>query len=211
MIERKILIGMLTNTAYLQQVSKIWNPRLVESTTARLLMGWAMEYFAEYGQACGAHIEDIFYTKLATGLDATVAADIEENILPELSEEYESGGAINVEFLVKETIKSFNTVKFKALSNEIDATLSNKNVAAGDRVEAVEKLRANATPVRIIKDDSLDASSPEMEEAVRRAFSDQSTPLFKFPGALGEFWGSQFVAGGFIALLAPETKEVKER
>ena len=206
MIERKILIGMLTNTAYLQQVSKIWNPRLVESTTARMLMGWAMEYFAEYKQACGAHIEDIFYVKLAAGLDLSMASDIEENILPELSDEYESGGAINVDFLIKETIKSFNTVKFKSLGNEIEATLSNKNVAAGDRVEAIEKLRANTTPVRIIKDASLDASRPEMQEAVRRAFSDQATPLFKFPGSLGEFWGSQFVAGGFIALLAPEKR-----
>lgn len=207
MIERKILIGMLTSTAYLQKVRKVWNPKYVTSTTARLLCGWAIDYFDTYGEACGAHIEDIFYSKLlAGGIESTVAQEIEEDILPELSEEWTSSEGINVDFLLNETIKSFNVAKFKALSENIDATLSNKNVTNSDRIAAVEKLREEATPVRVIKDDALDSKSQELGEAVRNAFTLQNQPLLKFPSALGEFWGSQFVAGGFIALLAPEKR-----
>ena len=62
-IERKISIGFITSTEYLQQVRDLWDPRWMESDTARLLTSWCVEYFDQYNKAPGKDIEGIYTEK----------------------------------------------------------------------------------------------------------------------------------------------------
>ena len=46
MIERKILIGLITNTDYCNKIKSIWDIQLFESSTAKQMANWCWEYFA---------------------------------------------------------------------------------------------------------------------------------------------------------------------
>ena len=48
MIERKIIIGLIVSTEYLKRIRPIWDVMLLESSTAKLLANWAIEYYASY-------------------------------------------------------------------------------------------------------------------------------------------------------------------
>src|SRR4030042_4183377 len=89
MIERKIIIGLITSTEYLKLIQKIWNIELLESPTAKRLAIWCWEYFDKYQKAPKKDIEMIFFSKLKSGkLPKDIADEIQEDILPGLSQEY---------------------------------------------------------------------------------------------------------------------------
>ena len=100
-MERKIIIGLITSTNYLIEIHSIWNPQLIESSTAKQIAGWCWEYYDKYRKSPGKDIEDIFYKKLKT-LPKDVGEDIENNILPNLSEEY-TRKKFDLKYLVDET------------------------------------------------------------------------------------------------------------
>jgi len=141
MIERKIIIGLATSDAYCNKIKNIWDVSLFESQPARLLATWAWEFFLKYNKAPGREIETIYFTKLKEKkVDAKLADEIEKDILPELSEEYNNEGFL-LEPLLDETEKYFT---------ERHLTIFNQNVNAltkqGKREEA-EKLIRNFRPI----------------------------------------------------------------
>lgn len=139
--ERKIIIGLITSTDYLRQIRPIWDPKLLESSTAKRIAGWIWPYFDKYDKAPGRDIEDIFYAKVkANKLPKDLAEEIEEDILPSLSKEYENDN-LNLKFLVEET-KSYFTVRSLALLTEdIQTLIKNGELEkAEDRVHTFKAL-----------------------------------------------------------------------
>ena len=86
-IERRIIQGLIVSTDYLREISKMWNIKFLQSSSAKLLAKWALDYYQVYDKACGKDIEGIYNTYLPK-LDKEKAEDIAE-ILKGLSEEYE--------------------------------------------------------------------------------------------------------------------------
>jgi len=141
MIERKILIGLITSTEFCQKIKDIWDLQLIESTTAKRLASWIWEYYAKYGKAPGKEIETIYYSKIKGGkLAADVAEEIEQEILPGLSKEYENN-SFNLEYLLSETEKYFNERHLTIHKENIESLL-----AAG-QVEEAEKMAKEFKPL----------------------------------------------------------------
>lgn len=144
MIERKIIIGLITSTEYASRLKNAWNIKFIQSDMAKKLSMWTWEYFDRYGKAPGTDIEAIYYSKLKTERNLTpeVAEEIEHDILPNLSEEYEGEG-INVDYLYEETLKYFNE---QNLSLHLDA--AQLFIKAGNLSEA-ENTFFNYKPLRV--------------------------------------------------------------
>src|SRR5690606_36453706 len=107
MIERKIIIGVITSTEYIKSIQNIWSIELLESPTARRIAGWCREYYDKYQKAPKKDIEIIFATKLKSGkLSKEISDEINDDILPGLSSEYVKE-VFNVDALVEDTKKHF--------------------------------------------------------------------------------------------------------
>jgi hypothetical protein len=146
MIERKIIIGCITSTEFLKKINSVWNSKYIESNTARQLAAWCWTYFKEYDRAPGRDIETIFFEQLRQGgIPHELAEDIEQNILPGLSQEYENE-EFNIEYLIKITNQYFKERKLLLQAENI------KSLVDSGEVDEAEKVITNYTPVNIIPD-----------------------------------------------------------
>ncbi len=199
-IERKILIGAIVSTDFLKRIRDIWDVRFFKSGVAKRLAHWTWEYFEKYDKAPKQEIETIFYQKLwEDKLPEEIAKEIEEDILPGLSDEY-SREKINIEYLVDLTIKYFRERKLEIFSESIKYSLINGNI------DEAEKLVYNYKSNIGISDESLDFRDNILLEKVERAFNNTDKVLISFPDPFGFFVNNQLVNGGFVAFLAPEKR-----
>lgn len=205
MIERKIVIGLIISTDYVKQIRGLWNPQLIQSSSALQLAGWALEFFDKYNAAPGKAIETIFYKKVKEGLQKDLAEEIEEELLPGLSEEYENS-EFNVDHLVDETVLYFKEQSLLLFSSSISSTIENGQGNMTERIKVAEQLIHSFTPVSGHVDDSITLGSDESIKRAIKAFVEAGDPVIIFPKALGAFWNEQFVPGAFISLLAPEKR-----
>jgi len=143
-MERKIIIGLITSTNYLKEIHSIWNPQLIESSTAKQIAGWCWEYYDKYRKAPGKDIEDIFYKKLKT-LPKDVGEDIESNILPNLSEEY-TRKKFDLKYLVDETKKYFSERNLLLYTETIQSLINS------DQLTEAQKAVNEFKPLDLISD-----------------------------------------------------------
>lgn len=136
MIERKIIIGLIVSSEFCQKIKEIWNVRLIESGTAKLLSNWIWEYYNKYNKAPGKDIEAIYYTKIKeTKVQRSLAEEIEQDILPGLSDEYENED-FNLEYLLEESTKYLNEQHIKLFTDTIQSLLSD-----GKQEDAEDQIR----------------------------------------------------------------------
>lgn len=203
MIERKIIIGLITQTEYLRQLEHIWNPDYIESNVASTISKWCWEYFIKYRTAPLQDIEVIYIRKLKRkAISKDLAEEIEQDILPSLSEEYERKG-INVSYLIEET-KNYFLERQITIHNETVSALLQKG-----KVEDAQKLLENFKPLDFTKEESneIDLSDEDIIfTKIESAFDTTYQNVIKFPGPLGEFWNEQLVRGGFVSILSPEKR-----
>jgi hypothetical protein len=198
-IERKIITALITQTEYLRQLEAEWNPEFIESATARLISGWCWEYFKKYRTAPVQDIELIYIKKLKEGLGKELAEEIESEILPGLSNEFERG-EINVTYILTQTRQYFKERLLTLHSEALNALLAKHKV--DDALIEVQNFKIPAGEL----DDELDLSSTELLSVIESAFDTTYQNVIKFPGALGDFWNDQLVRGGLVAILASEKK-----
>lgn len=200
MIERQIIIGLITSTEFLQQIREEWNPQYIESVTAKRLATWCWDYFNKYNKAPGRDIEGIFFTALKSGkFPKAIAEEIEQEILPSLSDQYERDD-INVEYLLDQTHKHFKERRLEIFAESIQALLLN-----GELDEA-DKMASEYKPVTGNTKTDLDLGREVVLDRIDQAFDSTSQCLIHYPFQLGEFWNDQLVRGAFVALMASEKR-----
>jgi len=200
-IERKIVIGLITSTELHIRLKGEWDTSLFESSMAKRIASWTSEYFEKYKKAPGKSIEPIFYLKVKKGLSKELAEEIEEDILPNLSKEFEDDPETNnIEYLVDEARLYFNERRLIKHGSDIIALVNSNKI-----LEAEAKA-ASYSPVKKENHSWIDLSDPSIYDKIDKAFTTNTDILIKFPRALGEFWNDQFVKGGFVAFLAPEKR-----
>lgn len=144
MIERKIIIGLITSTEYCQHLKDYWNPQLLESDTAKRLATWVWEYFNQYGKAPGREIETIYFSKLKDGkLPKDIAEEIEQDILPDLSTESASE-SFNLDYLLEETSAHFSERHITLCTTTVETLIRN------GKTEEAEKVLAEFRPLTSI-------------------------------------------------------------
>lgn len=196
-IERKICIGIITSTEYLQGIQSIWDLKLIESATARLLCSWAKEHFDQYDRAPDKDIESIYLTKVSN-LQKEQAEWIED-ILESLSDESVTT-PINIPYLIDQTKQYFKQRSLRILADDMQFELDKGNLSIA------EDLINQYTPVLTNEAAFLDPFSPDAREIVKTAFAEREQPLIKFPKAFGAFINRELIRGGFVALMGSEKK-----
>jgi replicative DNA helicase len=195
MIERNIIIGLLTSTDYLQQIRSIWDIKLIGSVSAKRLASWAWEYFDKFNKAPGRDIEGIFFEKTKSSrFPKDQIEDIEE-ILSGLSEEFEKT-SFNLEYLIDQTQKYLRERRLILHKTTIEGLI------AEEKLDEAEQLACEYKPISGGSDTSIDLSNKNILEKIENAFNSTSQSIFKFPGVLGDFINAQLVHGSLIALLA---------
>lgn len=201
MVERQIIIGLITSTEFQQSIKDRWNVRLFESGAATRIASWCKEYFDKYRKAPGRDIEGIFHEKMkaAKRMPEEVVADIED-ILEGLSDEFESQSEFNVGYLVERAVNYFNERHLSIYSEEIKALLSQ-----GKPLEA-EKLASSFKPLAKESASWIDLSDVKVLDRIEKAFNQSNECLIEYPFELGEFWNGQLVREGFVAFMASEKR-----
>lgn len=205
MIERQIIIGLIVSTEYLRKVKNIWNNEYIESSVAKQIATWVFAYYKDHEKAPKKNIEAILLQHIREGLNKDIAEEIEEDILPGLSEEY-SNKDFNVDYLYSETFQYFRKRRLEILEQTIDSLLLNKVGSVEERIKNAEEFVNQFTPLSDELDSSIDLSDRKYLDRIRQAFAEVGKPIISFPGALGEFWNSQFVRGAFISFMASEKR-----
>jgi hypothetical protein len=200
MIERKIIIGMIISTDYLNQIQEEWDSNYIISRTASLIAEWVWEYYEKYNKAPMRDIENIYIRKLRkTKIKKDLAEEIEQEILPGLSEEYENEG-FDLKILLDDTREYFDERQVELHLEMLEALLEKNNVDKA--VELAQKFSVK----RKLDDETLDLSKPESLKEVKKAFDVFSQNVVKFPGALGDFWNDQLCRGRFVSFMGPEKR-----
>jgi len=141
MIERQIIIGLITSTEYCQKIQGVWNTRLLDSAMARRIAGWCWDYFDKYHKAPGSDIETIYYNAIRENqIPKNLAEEIEQDILPGLSKEYGREG-LDITPLLDSTDKYLNAQHLKLFTAMIDA------LSAEGKQEEAEKLVRDFKPL----------------------------------------------------------------
>lgn len=199
MIERKIVIGFIVSTEFIQRIRPIWETRFLESTTAQKLASWCVEYFDEFNEAPGKNIETIYFDRLRAGdIPKDVAEDMED-LMQGLSEEYEE--SFNAKFILKRAQKYFSE---RHLELHLDQIQGLKDSGRPESIAEAARLAASYRGITFEVFEDQDLSDPSVLVKVENAFLAKSEPVLQYPGALGDFWNHHMVRGGFIGILARE-------
>ena len=200
-LERRIIIGLIVSTDYIKQISRIWDAQYLQSSTAKRLATWCMEYYEKYERAPHGDIEGIYIEKLREGnLPKDTAEEIEEDILPNLSEEYEREEQFNTEYLLDQTKAYFRERHLYLHSEEIKALVEQGEL---DEAEArAQEYHTRADSIEV----GLELGSDEALMEVEKAFNQTVQRVVTYPGALGQMWNDQMVRGAFVALMGPEKR-----
>ncbi len=204
-IERRIIIGLITSTEFTQQIRPAWDSQLLESKMARRLAHWCLEYFDKYNRAPGKDIEGIYFQKLEAGLPKDIAEEIEEDILPSLSDEF-TEEKFNLNYLLDQTRTYFKQKHLLRHTERIQNTLEDGELSEVERIIEAEKLAIEYSPPPSEFEQSLDLSNAASLKRIEKAFTQSTQPVVRYPGALGEFWNHQLVRGGFVALLGRDKR-----
>jgi hypothetical protein len=194
-IARRICIGFIVSTEFLQRILPVWKPELLEADLSRIICGWCLDYFQQYAKAPGADIVPI-YNEKKIGLDPDMAEQA-EILLESLTDEYERE-VFNVEYLLDQTKRYLHAQHLNRHLDEVNARRER-----GEVTEAEAEIYSYAPPYA---DDTtyVDPFGASAAPALRAAFSTRKAPLVLYPSALGAFWNEELVRDSFVAFLAAE-------
>lgn len=198
MDERKIIIGLITSTDYIKSIRPFLKLSFFDSSAARVIAGWCLEYFDHYQKAPGKAIQDIFRTKLQQNqVRKDIAEEYEVEILPSLNEEYEQD-PVSWEYLRDRTINYFriqNITRFNETLQDLIRRGTNEAI-----IEAEAQV-SNFRTLAVETEDSLNLHSKDVLPEIAKAFEEASECLVRYPKQLGVMWNDQMVRGALVGLM----------
>jgi hypothetical protein len=200
-IERNITIAAIVSTEYLTAIKAIYKTSYLEIDVSRLIVSWCFDYYEEYSEAPGKEIEQIYLDKLKEKrISKDLAEELEDDILPDLNDQFEREGMFNLNYYLDQTLKYFQERSLELHTEEIQDL-----VDRGELTEA-DKLAKEYTFQKETIQQGIYLDSDETLEKLKAAFTDVAEPIVKYPGALGTMLNRQLVRGGFVAFLGSEKR-----
>jgi hypothetical protein len=195
-IERQIVTYAITSTRFLRDIFVALKPEHLKSSYAKIVVGWVIEYYKEYREAPGKHIQDL-YTKNSRSIRDEEDTELVSEFLLRLSNQYKEGTTPtdkdNIDFILKNAITYLKLQAVDNLRTSLELCLLNKDPLKAEG--EIAKFRRVETP----RDKGV--SMFEDSVSVTTAFLEEEDTLFKFPGVLGDEVGV-FSRGDLIAYLA---------
>ncbi|MFW9899661.1 MAG: hypothetical protein ACFFDY_00055 [Candidatus Thorarchaeota archaeon] len=178
--ERNIIKGLIVSDIFINQIAPNLDPSAFQVSWAKIIARWCKKYQNEYGKAPKAHIQDIFNSHRLHKNISDDDAELIDEFLSSLSQEYAREGALDVKYLIDETNKYLTRRALQELKDDIEAGLLEDDL--------------NETLARVSKFNKKDIGSsnyisltdPEIPIELSRQ---NNFHLFEFPGKLGKFIG----------------------
>ena len=190
--EKVILTGMIMDDVVLGRIAGKWKPEgLFRVRWANLVGRWCVEHFGRYNQAPKRDIENLFRNWAGKASDDDTV-DLVDKFLSGLSKDYEADPEINPDYLVDKAAEHFNAVSLERMTEAVTAC-----VEKGDVTKALE-IASKWNRVEMGVGAGIDVLHDK--EAIIEAFESNVKPLFKYGGALGDFFGDQFARDEFIGI-----------
>ena len=192
-IERQIITGLIISTEFIKEITPIFKTTSLTLPFAKIVARWCLDYYGEFEEAPGKHIQDIFISH-RDEMDEAVG-DLTEEFLTNLSKEYEREVNFNVGYIVKKAEEYLRQQSIRDLRDTLSQDL------VGGRTEEAEARVANFT--RLVRPRSMGINPINDREAIIRAFDqDSGELLFRMPGDLGRMIGT-FERGWFVIIVGP--------
>lgn len=193
--EDLILTGMIVNDRFLREVQDVLDLKLFKSRNSKTIARWCLDYYKEQNKAPGKHIQDIYNT-------AVEKEDLEEGdaqligrLLERISREHERVDNFNIDFVLKRAEEFFDINHTREICETVLDTLDHDPVTAREMmIEFQPKELSTAQGYDVLTDARL----------IRKSFEENKQPLFKFPGAIGQFINDDLCRGSFIGLMGAE-------
>jgi hypothetical protein len=198
-MERRIVIGLITSKDFLSQAATVLSPSLLGSLHLALVGRWCLDYFAQYREAPGRHIESLYQAWCEREGTESDLQDAVHDLLSSLSEEYDQAGELNVPYLLDEMAAHLTLRKLDQVKDRIEDSLSR-----GDLEDAQQAIR-DYTSVEVGMGEGVDILHDG--SAWKAAYSEQAEALIDFKGEdASRFFGNAFARDSLVAILAPEKR-----
>ena len=195
-IERSIIIYMITSSQFLREIAQAVKPDQFESFYAQTVSSWILEYWEQFKEPPGKHIQDIYAQKQRSIRDEDQLETISD-FLRSISQEYEKTERVNIEYLLEQSISYLKIRSLKITQEKLEKAILDKDHVKGEQVLAnyrrVGTVRGKGVAL-------LTDAGP-----VSDAFILEDDLMFKFSGALGEVIG-YFTRGDLVSYLAAAKK-----
>jgi len=176
-IEKLVVTGMIISDDFLRDILPIYHP--LKTPFAKEVAGWCKDYYEKYKTAPSRHIEDIFEANKQKMSDES--QELTQMFLSVISDEYETGGEFNTEYVLDRAEKYFRSLSLEEVKSKIST-----NLIAG-RIDQAEDFLKNYKRIARPQTKGINPFDPEV---IRRAFDETSgSTLLMLPDALGKAAG----------------------
>lgn len=190
-VENNILTASIISTHYLEEIYPLYQKDYLTNSFARIVMGWVLDYFKNFGESPKHHIKDIFNIEKGTLEDAEM--EIIQIFLENLSNRYVEDQGVNEDYLLDQTLQYFR-------KREIEIRVANASSLL--QIGRLDKAEEELLQMKKVMLSTSNWSNPFATENINAVFDDRNNGIFKFPGKFGELLGP-LERGWLIAFLAP--------
>lgn len=194
--ERQLAAASILSDRFCREMLLMFNKHLVDNDYVRMVVEWSMAYHQKYTKAPGRDIHDLFRSHARNGLDEDTA-EIIGAFLKSIEDDFDGPG-INVDHLLDQVEVYFKERAIQALIEDMRADLVDNDVMSAESRIANFK--------RVGRPTSLGTNPFTDSDLIYTSFEENSEPLFRLPGALGDMLDRQLVRQGFIGTQAPEKR-----
>ncbi len=192
-LERKIAIGMIVSTPFIKIADTIIEIEWVQSKEARMIMRWCLEFYHLYKKAPESEIQSIYMDKVQNTNIQKDHASLIEDILENLSEDFEEEKEINIKYLTDQLVLYAKACKLNGYAEQIQ-----DEVQDGKILEA-EQMLINYKPPENIQSNAVTPLNTLQQH--KEAFLSVSDPILKFNGDLGDMVNHTMTRESFVVLL----------
>lgn len=192
--ERRVLTACIVSTDFLAQTAGKAGLEPFQSKWSNLIYRWCERHYGKYGSAPGRHIEILFEHWAERNPDKDLHKLV-DRYLASLSGAYAKlAEDIDVAITIDLAEKHWNAVRAEQLKEAIQFRLDRGETdLAVKEIESFPKIDLRSKPaINVLRDRSL------MQEALEG----KQKILVKYPGAAGEFIGSELAEDSFVGIMA---------
>ena len=192
-----ILTGMIVSNRILRLIRPNYKRNFFKSSINQRIAKWVIDYHDEFKKAPNVHIQDIFESKIESGNLDEDQVEMIGNVLNRLSNEFDRTDKFNEDYVLKKTELYFEKRRMEAVNTNVQDLLESNNI------EEAEAL-LNGYQSSIFSNQQQVCDPLANEDLIERVFEELDKPLFKLPGALGEFIGDELQRENLIGLMGQE-------
>jgi len=202
-LERRILIGMITDISIVSAISSIWQKTekvdLFKTNQANLIAKWCLTHYQQRGEAVDSDITSYFQQYRDKHPDGE-RTQLVESLLVSLNIESEHRPKQSTDYLIDCASKYFTGIRLERIADRIKTGVRDGKIE--DSLDAINSF----SQVELGADMGINPFRDE--EAIRRVFASAEERLIHFPDAglddAALFFGDTFSRDTLVSFLASE-------